>query len=141
MFPTNKQMWFYISPMGKYDLSISRKSIHKRKYFTANTIINNLVNKWGRKIILRKSTIDVLVINTLMHCSLFLHDKNNIGNPISKRNSVNKTNMQKFFNLCFNGTNILWMNRMQTLSHWFDIRIHFDFMFNYIRVNTWHLLI
>lgn len=112
------------------DLIIAEKTIHEREYFTYGTCINNLVDKWSRIIVFLTSLINIPIIDAHLYCPLFLHDRNNIGNQINKRNRVNETILQKFFDFYFK------MNRTEVLSHWFDIKIHFDFMFNYTRANS-----
>ena len=49
--------------------------------------------------------------------------------------------MEKFFNFCLNGSGFLGVHLPKPLSHWFDIRIHLNFMFNDTRVNAWHFII
>lgn len=59
------------------DMIIAREAIHKGKYLTTGTIINNLVNQRGEIIVLRTSTIYVPIINVHTNYLLFLHVKNN----------------------------------------------------------------
>ena len=59
-------------------LIVSGKSIHKGKYLTSRTLIQNLINKWCEKIILRTCTIQVTEISAYTDCSLLLINRNRI---------------------------------------------------------------
>ena len=41
------------------NLIISRKTVHKGKYLTSHTLIQNMINKWCGEIIFRIGTIQV----------------------------------------------------------------------------------
>ena len=59
-------------------LIVSRKAIHKGKYLTSSTLIQNLIDKWCGKIIFRKGTIHVTEINAYVDHSLLLIDWNGV---------------------------------------------------------------
>ena len=60
------------------DLIVSEKAVHKGKYLTSHTLIQNLINKWCGKIILRIGTIQVTEISAYTDRSLFLINQNGI---------------------------------------------------------------
>ena len=50
---------------GKYlNLIVARKSIHERKDDTSNTIVNDLIDMRGRKVVFWESFVQVSEINT-----------------------------------------------------------------------------
>jgi hypothetical protein len=65
------------------DLIISGETIHQREYFTSGTIVDDLVNEGGRKVVFRTSFINVPIINAHTDRTLFLVNQNKIGNPVS----------------------------------------------------------
>ena len=79
------------------NLFVPRKPIHKGKYLTPNTFINDLVNKRSGIIILKASMVNVTGINIDPKSALFLIHMNNIGNPFYQGNQIDKTNSKKFF--------------------------------------------
>lgn len=87
------------------DLIIDGKAIHRWKDLTSSTFINYLVNKGSGIVVFWTSMINIPIINT--YSSLFLHDRNNIVNPIGKRNEIYETSMQKLFDFCFYGSSLL----------------------------------
>ena len=64
----------------KYDLCliVSGKAIHKEKYLTSCTLIQNLINEWCGKIVLRTGTIQVTEISAYMDRSLLLINQNGV---------------------------------------------------------------
>ena len=58
------------------DLIVSGKSIHKGKYLTSRTLIQNLINKWCGKIILRIGMIQVTEISAYTDHSLLIINRN-----------------------------------------------------------------
>ena len=65
------------------DLIVARKSIHEQKYFASNTIVDNMVNKGSKIVLFWIRNINIPIIDTHSDGSLFFHDKNNVGNPLS----------------------------------------------------------
>ena len=57
---------------------VSEKSVHKIKYLASCTLIQNLINKWCGKIILRTCMIQVMKISAYTDRSLFLIHQNGI---------------------------------------------------------------
>ena len=73
-----------VSIHGKnINLIIARETIHQREYFTPSTIVDDLVNKGGRKVVFRTSFVNVPIINAHTDHALFLVDWDKIGNPVS----------------------------------------------------------
>ena len=88
------------------NLVIPRKPIHKGKNVTPSIVINDLINKRSRIIILRASMVNVTVINTDMNGTLFIIYRNNIGNPLCQGNQIDKTSFKKFLNFSLNSGNL-----------------------------------
>ena len=65
------------------DLIISGETIHQREDFTFGTIVDDLVNEGGRKVVFRTRFINVSIINAHADCTLFLVNRNKIGNLVS----------------------------------------------------------
>ena len=59
-------------------LIISRKAIHKGKYLASYTLIQNMINKWCGKIILRIGMIQVMEISAYVDRSLLLINQNGV---------------------------------------------------------------
>ena len=51
---------------------VTGKAVHKGKYLSSHTLIQNLINKWCGKIILKIGTIQVTEISAYMDHSLLL---------------------------------------------------------------------
>ena len=54
---------------------VSRKTIHERKYLTACTFIDDLVNEWGGEIILWTSLIQIMEVRTYTNRFLLFVDQ------------------------------------------------------------------
>ena len=74
---TNKCSFMLVLRFDLY-LIVFGKSIHKGKYLDSYTVIQNLINKWCGKIILRTSTIQVTEINAYTDRSLLLINWNGV---------------------------------------------------------------
>ena len=59
-------------------LILSKKAFHKGKYLASRTLIQNLINKWCGKIILRIGTIQVTEISAYTDRSLLLMNWNGV---------------------------------------------------------------
>ena len=88
--PRENERGFMLVRWKDIYLIIDQKVIHNGKDNTSNTIINNLVNKMGRVVVLRTSMVKILIIKENTNCALFFPHFNDIRNPFSKRNMVNK---------------------------------------------------
>jgi hypothetical protein len=64
------------------DLIIPGETIHQREYFTSGTVVDNLIDEGGRKVVLGTSFIDINIINAYTDGALFLVDRDKIGNPV-----------------------------------------------------------
>ena len=76
-------------------LIVFEKSIHIGKYLTSRTLIQNLINKWCGKIILRTGTIQVTKISAYTNCSLLLINQNGVLNPLHQGNGIDESNLRK----------------------------------------------
>jgi hypothetical protein len=123
------------------DLIIAGKSIHEGKDFTTGTVIDDLVNERGWKIVLWTSFVDIPIINTNAYTTTFLINRYGVGNPFCQCHGVNKTGFKKFFNFKFNGCRFTWMDRTEALPDWFSSGVCLNFMNNDSRVNTRHLFV
>jgi hypothetical protein len=63
------------------NLIVSLKTIHERKYYTTHTFIDNLINKWGWKIVFRESLVQIVEIHTNKNRALFLVDRKWVWHP------------------------------------------------------------
>ena len=70
--------------MSNVNLVVARESVHKGKYLTLDTFINDMIDKQIGVIVLRISSIDISVINTNPNGPLLLIEMNNIGEPLFK---------------------------------------------------------
>ena len=58
-----------------FNLIITRKTVHEGKNLTPDIVINDLIDKGSRIIILRKSSINITIINADAYSSLFIIDR------------------------------------------------------------------
>ena len=123
------------------NLIISGKTVHKGKYLTSYTLIQNLIIKWCGEIILRTCTIYVTEMSAYADLSLLLIHRNGIWNPLCQGNEIDKISFEQFLYLSFNGGCFSRIHGMQTLSNRFCIRIGLDFVFDNMRVYTYNLFI
>ena len=59
-------------------LIVSGKDVHKGKYLTSHTLIQNLINKWCGEIVLRTGTIQVMEISAYADHSLRVIHQNTV---------------------------------------------------------------
>jgi hypothetical protein len=123
------------------NLVVAEKSIHKRKDLTTGTIIYDLVDKRGQKVVFQTSFVNVPIIDTNSYTPTFLIDWYRVRNPFCQSHGINKTGFKKFFNFEFNGCSFAWMDRTEALSYWFGTRVCFNLMHNDRWVDTWHLFV
>jgi hypothetical protein len=72
--PRTNESGFVLVLRSDVDLIIARKSIHERKDFVAGTVIDNLIDERGRKIVLRTSLVDIPIIYTNANTTTFFID-------------------------------------------------------------------
>lgn len=98
--------------IGKEDINlvISKKSIHKGKYLTQITFVDDFVDKGTQIVIFRTSLINISIVDTNMYSPLFLGYWNNIGNTICQWCGVNKNSLENFFKFTFYGSCLLRVN-------------------------------
>src|ERR1700722_16654553 len=60
--PRTNESSFVLVLRSDVDLIIAGKSIHKRKDFAAGTVIDNLIDERGRKIVLGTSFVNIPII-------------------------------------------------------------------------------
>ena len=101
-------------------LIIARETIHEREDFTSDTIINNLIDEGGRKVVFGTSFINIPIINAYVDCALFLVDRENIGNPVSESHWVNKVGFEKFLDFKLDSGRFMWVDRKKELLDGFS---------------------
>jgi hypothetical protein len=97
---TNKSCFMLV--LGSYiDLIIAGKSIHEGKYFTTGTVIDDLVNERGWKIVFWKSFVDFPIINANAYTTTLFINRYWVRHPFCQCHRINKTGFKEFFNLKF----------------------------------------
>jgi hypothetical protein len=137
---TNKRS-FMLVLRSDVNLIIAGESIHERKYFIAGTVIDDLVEKRGWKVVLWTGFVNIPIINTNTYTTTFLINQYRVGNPFCQSYGINKTSFKKFFNFEFNGCRFTWMDRTEALPYWFSSKVHFYLMHDNSKVNTGHLFV
>jgi hypothetical protein len=137
---TNKRS-FMLVLRSDINLIIAGESIHERKDFNVDTVIDDLVNKRGRKVILWTGFVNIQIMNTNTYTTTFLINRYRVGNPFCQSYGINKTGFEKFFNFEFDSCRFPWMDRMEALSDWFSSGVCLNFMENNSRFDTWHLFV
>lgn len=126
--PRTDERSFLLIFWENFNLIVSGETIHKGKNFTTGTIINDLVDKSGRVIVLRTCLIKIPIINTNLDSTSFLSNGHGIGNPFHQRYRINKTNFQQFLYLCLDCRSFLWMNWLESLSNRLSSRVGLNFV-------------
>jgi hypothetical protein len=117
------------------DLIISRETIHQREDFTFGTIVDDLVDEGGRKVVFRTSFVNIPIINTHADCALLLVDWDEIENPISESHRVNKARFEKFLDFNLDSGRFTWVDRMKALLDGFSVWVCLDLIYHNVRVN------
>jgi len=76
--PRTNKCYFMLVLGLDLNLVVPEKTIHKRKDFTTRTLIDNLVNEWGWKIIFRASFVQITKVHTHTYCTLIFVDRNRV---------------------------------------------------------------
>jgi hypothetical protein len=132
---TNKSSLMLILT-NNVDLIISRETIHEREDFTVGAVIDNLIDEGGRKVVLWTSFVDIPIINAYTNCTLFLVNRDKIGNPVYDNHWINKDGFQKFLDFEFYSSRFTWVNWTKALPDGFSVRIRLDLMYHNLRVDT-----
>jgi hypothetical protein len=74
------------------DFIVAGEPIHKGQCLMVDTIIDNLINKWGQKIIFGTSVVEIAKVCEDANSALFLVNMDGFGDPWSIRNGVNEPN-------------------------------------------------
>jgi hypothetical protein len=106
---TNKSSLMLIL-RNNVDLIIPRETIHQREYFTSGTIVDNMIDEGGRKVVFGTSFVDIPIINAYTNCALFLVNRDKIGNPVSESHRVNKAGFKKFLDFELDSNRFTWVN-------------------------------
>jgi hypothetical protein len=88
------------------NLIIAGETIHEREDFTSGTVINNLVDERGWKVVFWTGFVNIPIINTYTNTATFLIDRNRVGNPFCQSHGINKAGFEKFFNLKFDSCSL-----------------------------------
>ena len=64
------------------DLILTRELVHKGEKHVDRGVINQGINVWQGKIILRAEPIQISIIDAHVYFPIFLWHGNNVGNPI-----------------------------------------------------------
>jgi hypothetical protein len=118
------------------DLIIPGETIHEREDFTFGTIIDNLIDKGGRKVVFGTSFVDIPIINTYMNGALFLINWDKIGNPVYESHQINKAGVEKFLDFELDSSRFTWVNWMKAFPDGFSIGVCIYLMYHNLRVNT-----
>ena len=73
------------------DLIITRESVHKGEEHVGCGVINQGIDMWHGKIILRASSIQISIIDAHAYLPIFLWHENNVCNLIGLGYGVKKT--------------------------------------------------
>jgi hypothetical protein len=118
------------------DLIISRETIHEREDFTSGTIVDDLDDEGGRKVVFSTCFLNIPIINAHADCALFLVDQDKIRNPVSESHRVNKVGFEKFLESKLDGGFFTWVDQMKALLDGFSIWVCLDLTYHNVRVNT-----
>jgi hypothetical protein len=139
--PRTNERGFVLILGNNIDLIISREIVHQREDFASSAIVNNMIDKGGRKVVFRTSFVDITIINAYTDCALFLIDRDNIGNPVSEGHQVNKVGFEKFLDFKINSSRFTWVNWTKALLERFSIWVCLNLMYHNVGVDTRHFFI
>jgi hypothetical protein len=123
------------------NLIVPKKTVHERKYLTTRTCIDDLVNKWGWKIVFQETFVQVVKVHTYMDCTLLLVDKNRFRCPFHQLHKVDETILDEFLYFSLYRHYFARVYRAKLLSNRINIKISCDLLFNNTWINSWHILI
>jgi hypothetical protein len=123
------------------DLIIPGETIHERDDFTSGTIVDNLIDEGGRKVVFGTSFVDIPIINAYMNGALFLVNRDKIGNPVCESHRLNKADFQKFLDFELDSSHFLWVNWMKALPDRFIVGVCLYLMYHNRRVNSWNFFV
>jgi hypothetical protein len=123
------------------DLIIPIEAIHQREDFTSGAIVENLIDKRGRKVVFGTGFVDIPIINAYMDCALFLVDQDKIRNLVSEGHRVNKVGFEKFLDSELDSSRFTWVNWPKALSDVFIVGVCIDLMYNNVGVDTQNFFI
>ena len=83
------------------NLIVPRESIHEGEGLMTHTSIDDLVNEWGRVIVLGTCFVQIAKISANAYGALFFHDWNRVGNPRRVSDGVDKPGFVKLFDFSF----------------------------------------
>jgi hypothetical protein len=115
------------------NLIISQKIVHERKYFATCTLIDNMINKQGWKIVFQARFFQIVETHTNVNHALLLVDMNQARYPFHQLYRVDETNFEEFLYLSLYCRCFLRIDWENILSDHFDIKTIHDFVFN----NSW----
>lgn len=123
------------------DLVITWEAIHEGKWFTSSIIVYNLVNAWGRIVSFGTNTIQIMVVDAYLNCSLFFINGNHIRYPFCQGNMIDEIVVQQLFNFCLNGSCILRVDWPKPLSNGVGIHVSFNLMIDNRWINFRHFFL
>jgi hypothetical protein len=123
------------------DFIISGETIHQKEDFTFGTIIDNLVDEGGRKVVFRTCFINIPIINAHVDGALFLVNRDKIGNLVSEIHRVNKAGFEKFLDFKLDSGRFTWVNWMKVFPDGSSVWVCLDLMYHNVRVNTRYFFI
>ena len=104
--------------------------IHEANNLMPSCSINRQINNWHRIAIHHCSFVKVPKINAYMKFSIFLVDRNNIGNPLSIPTLPNELSFNKFGYFGLNVGKNIWVTSARWLLMWPKSRFNRQPMFN-----------
>jgi hypothetical protein len=123
------------------DLIIPGETIHEREDFAFDVIVDNLIDEAGRKVVFGTIFVDIPIIYAYTNCSLFLVDRDKIGNLVSEGHRINKAIFEKFLDFGLDSRFFTWVNWTKAFLDGFSIGVCLDLMYRNLRVNTRHLFV
>ena len=99
------------------DLIITWESIHKEEEHVGYGVINQGIDMWQGKIILRASPIQISIVDAHAYFPIFLWHENNVGNLIRVGYGCKTTGFQLLSYFFFNFQDNLWFHPSKGLPH------------------------
>jgi hypothetical protein len=86
--PRKNKCFIFLVLRMDLDLIIARESIHKGKYLTSNTLVNNIINEGCREVVYKTRFIQICKLHGHMNSSLLFIHGNRVGYPFDNGSRV-----------------------------------------------------
>lgn len=118
------------------NLVVPRKTIHKIKYLTTHTFIDNMVNEWDWKIIFWASFFQITKFHTHTDHTLIFVERSRVRHSFRQLHWIDEANLNEFLYLILDRRCLARIDWEKLLSDRHSIGVSYNLVFNYTWVNA-----